>query len=117
MGALTLTRELIGRPDSILGYAQSFVVIDDPEVVAMSGELGSVPPLRHKFSNRHGSDISLWRPSALHRRRGTLKLELGSVPPLRHKFSNRHGSDISLWRPSALHRRRGTLEANDEIVS
>jgi gamma-glutamylcyclotransferase (GGCT)/AIG2-like uncharacterized protein YtfP len=31
-------RELTGRPDSILGYAQSFVVIDDPEVVAMSGK-------------------------------------------------------------------------------
>jgi gamma-glutamylcyclotransferase (GGCT)/AIG2-like uncharacterized protein YtfP len=31
-------RELAGRPDSILGYAQSFVAIDDPEVVAMSGK-------------------------------------------------------------------------------
>jgi hypothetical protein len=31
-------RELAGRPDSILGYAQSFVVIDDPEVLAMSGK-------------------------------------------------------------------------------
>lgn len=31
-------RELAGRPDSILGYAQSMVAIADPEVVAMSGK-------------------------------------------------------------------------------
>jgi gamma-glutamylcyclotransferase (GGCT)/AIG2-like uncharacterized protein YtfP len=31
-------RELTGRPDSMLGYAQSLVLIDDPEVVAMSGK-------------------------------------------------------------------------------
>ncbi|MET3133092.1 hypothetical protein AAKU55_003374 [Oxalobacteraceae bacterium GrIS 1.11] len=31
-------RELAGRPDSILGYAQSFVAIDDAQVLAMSGK-------------------------------------------------------------------------------
>lgn len=31
-------RELTGRADSKVGYAQSFVLIDDPEVVAMSGK-------------------------------------------------------------------------------
>lgn len=31
-------RELAGRPDSILGYAQTLVAIDDPEVVALSGK-------------------------------------------------------------------------------
>jgi hypothetical protein len=31
-------RELAGRPDSIPGYSQSLVAIDDPEVVATSGK-------------------------------------------------------------------------------
>jgi len=31
-------RELIGRPDSILGYTESLVAIDDPEVIATSGQ-------------------------------------------------------------------------------
>lgn len=31
-------RELSGRPDSLLGYAQTLVRIDDPDVVAMSGK-------------------------------------------------------------------------------
>jgi gamma-glutamylcyclotransferase (GGCT)/AIG2-like uncharacterized protein YtfP len=31
-------RELSGRPDSILGYAQTLVAITDPAVVALSGK-------------------------------------------------------------------------------
>ncbi len=31
-------RELAGRPDALLGYASSFVEIDDPHVVAISGK-------------------------------------------------------------------------------
>jgi hypothetical protein len=31
-------RELAGRPDFLLGYASSFVEIDDPDVVAISGK-------------------------------------------------------------------------------
>jgi gamma-glutamylcyclotransferase (GGCT)/AIG2-like uncharacterized protein YtfP len=31
-------RELTGRSDSILGYAQTLVAIDDPEVIATSGK-------------------------------------------------------------------------------
>ena len=31
-------RELTGRSDSILGYAQTLVAIEDPEVIAVSGK-------------------------------------------------------------------------------
>jgi Gamma-glutamyl cyclotransferase, AIG2-like len=31
-------RELSGRPDAIVGYTQTLIAIDDPEVVAISGK-------------------------------------------------------------------------------
>jgi hypothetical protein len=34
----TFGRELTGWPDAIMGYAQSLVAIDDPEVIATSGK-------------------------------------------------------------------------------
>jgi hypothetical protein len=34
----TFSRRLIGAPDSIVGYRQAMVAIDDPEVVRTSGK-------------------------------------------------------------------------------